>query len=598
MFTSKKVMVVVVTVFVFILGFSFAVQAYASQAQQISDPATQYLRENYGVDSVEQLIAKYRQEIQQNLSRQLQELKSEIPDMEMSNLNIPYRFGTATELPSVEPLTSESATFSQPAIVPAPIVALQYFSISGLCLVGLMVVPAVRKRKWLKRALAVCIIGLAAFSAGYLVGTITAQTGTIAIEPASFMETASYIISGDDTDGDGVLDIIYAKNGRTGQIEFSGSDAATVIQSAVAACSNGDLIVIKDDITLNSQIVLDKEIELRVNWQKIVTVNFADYAFKITGSGVKLSARLELAVDNAKGVLIQNASVCEVNLQVQGLGNGHGNIGVKIDNEDGSGAYWNVVRLWYPSSKMDTGIIIGDSNHYTANANHIWIEYLSNCGIGVDVAYGHANSVYAMDLSGHDVGVLLRSGNTGLKLWHLYGEYSAGQYAFKAEADTTFWALVHQSGGEYPSIDPTAEGFLNDFSNLRLFGTRKLDAPMSILMMYDSAGQTVTDPGTDYVTAFPSAITKIPFDKFKPKKIRIIAYAGGNETGSGKGIALWDGTAGAIICEVTWDGSGNGLRVGDWTDVDISTERSVWLKVKGSSATEDITVYRVEVQFY
>ena len=56
---------------------------------------------------------------------------------------------------------------------------------------------------------------------------------------------ASYVIFGEDTDGDGVLDIIYAKNGRTGEIEFSGTDAATVIQEAIEALSAGGSIFIR-----------------------------------------------------------------------------------------------------------------------------------------------------------------------------------------------------------------------------------------------------------------------------------------------------------------------------------------------------------------
>ena len=51
---------------------------------------------------------------------------------------------------------------------------------------------------------------------------------TITIEPPSFTETASYIIFK-------VGNTIYAKNGTTGEIEFSGTDASQVIQSAIDA---------------------------------------------------------------------------------------------------------------------------------------------------------------------------------------------------------------------------------------------------------------------------------------------------------------------------------------------------------------------------
>jgi len=82
-----------------------------------------------------------------------------------------------------------------------------------------------RKRRFLK------VLG-----AGAALGAIShilAQAGLpvvglgdqrIHIEPRSFVGPYDYIIFGEDTDGDGVNDIIYAKNGRTGQIEFQGTD--------------------------------------------------------------------------------------------------------------------------------------------------------------------------------------------------------------------------------------------------------------------------------------------------------------------------------------------------------------------------------------
>jgi len=51
-------------------------------------------------------------------------------------------------------------------------------------------------------------------------------------------ETASYVVFK-------VGAMYYAKNGRTGQIEFSGTDASTVIQSAIDALTDGGRIFIK-----------------------------------------------------------------------------------------------------------------------------------------------------------------------------------------------------------------------------------------------------------------------------------------------------------------------------------------------------------------
>jgi len=57
----------------------------------------------------------------------------------------------------------------------------------------------------------------------------------ITIVSGSFTETASYIIFK-------VGNTIYAKNGTTGEIEFSGTDASQVIQSAINALSSGGII--------------------------------------------------------------------------------------------------------------------------------------------------------------------------------------------------------------------------------------------------------------------------------------------------------------------------------------------------------------------
>ena len=54
--------------------------------------------------------------------------------------------------------------------------------------------------------------------------------------------TADYIIYGEDTNGDGIADIIYAKNGKTGEVEFKGTDATSVIQNTL---NNGNYIHIK-----------------------------------------------------------------------------------------------------------------------------------------------------------------------------------------------------------------------------------------------------------------------------------------------------------------------------------------------------------------
>jgi len=90
------------------------------------------------------------------------------------------------------------------------------------------------------------IILVASLVAGVVSSVYEQNTDTIVIEPKSFTEHYSYIIFGEDTDGDGVRDIIYAKNGETGEIEFVGNDFATVMQQAIDALpDSGGKILIK-----------------------------------------------------------------------------------------------------------------------------------------------------------------------------------------------------------------------------------------------------------------------------------------------------------------------------------------------------------------
>ncbi|RLI43872.1 hypothetical protein DRO69_08670 [Candidatus Bathyarchaeota archaeon] len=404
MFTGKKVMVVV-SVFVFILGFSFAVQAYASQAQQVGDLATQYLRENYGVNSIEELRAKLEQQYLVKSGTDVLYSSYDAADAIQWAIdhNDIYSGLKIEQYPSFDPAnqfetpTFEPITFNQPATVQASIMFLQYFGVSGLCLVGLMVVPAVRKRKWLKRVLAVSVIVLAAFSAGYLVGTISAQTGTIAIEPASFMETASYIISGEDTDNDGVLDIIYAKNGRTGQIEFSGSDAATVIQQAIDALTNGGKILIRaGNYTINTTLNIADNISIIGEGIDVTTLTYtgASNALELKGSGVFIAdLTLKGNADSGHGIYGTNKSPRGfINLKIEDFGED----GVHIE-------YANVFYLigvisWKLSSPpKNTGY-----GFYIKNCNVVLIEsctaYQNRVGIFLwntnNVLISNTNSEY------------------------------------------------------------------------------------------------------------------------------------------------------------------------------------------------------------
>ncbi|RJX16582.1 right-handed parallel beta-helix repeat-containing protein [Candidatus Bathyarchaeota archaeon] len=93
------------------------------------------------------------------------------------------------------------------------------------------------------------------------------------VQQGSGVESVDYIIFGVDTDGDKIADEIYAKNGLTGEIEFSGTDAATVIQNTIDALPTysypygGGTIAIKGTSNcfiyeITKKIVVDKPLRL------------------------------------------------------------------------------------------------------------------------------------------------------------------------------------------------------------------------------------------------------------------------------------------------------------------------------------------------
>jgi hypothetical protein len=108
-----------------------------------------------------------------------------------------------------------------------------------------------------------------------------------------------------------------------------------------------------------------------------------------------------------------------------------------------------------------------------------------------------------------------------------------------------------------------------------------------------TAGTTKTDPGTAYVE-FNYQMRRV-IDLTGVKQARISVSAIGNEAGSGKGVCVYDVTNGQVLCEKTWDGSTQIWAAGNWTDIDVA-EIKISVYVKGSSATEDITIYQVVLE--
>ena len=117
-------------------------------------------------------------------------------------------------------------------------------------------------------------------------------------------------------------------------------------------------------------------------------------------------------------------------------------------------------------------------------------------------------------------------------------------------------------------------------------------------LFQNTAGEAHAAPGVAYVEFDSDYRTNIDFSTFHAVQARIIVTAQGNEAGNGKGIEIYDSTGTAQICEVTWDGAAlqNAL-AGSFSTANIPTVASgIQIRDKGSSGTENITIYAVDLE--
>ena len=106
------------------------------------------------------------------------------------------------------------------------------------------------RREWLKKVPVSLAAGLAVGEIAHSIKSAQAQeNAALATE-----QEASYIIFADSADGNK----IKAKNGKTGKIDYFGTDASTVIQSAALALTSGrtwkEKVVLKGNFTISMPI--------------------------------------------------------------------------------------------------------------------------------------------------------------------------------------------------------------------------------------------------------------------------------------------------------------------------------------------------------
>ncbi|MBU1066977.1 hypothetical protein KKE60_04290 [Patescibacteria group bacterium] len=113
----------------------------------------------------------------------------------------------------------------------------------------------------------------------------------------------------------------------------------------------------------------------------------------------------------------------------------------------------------------------------------------------------------------------------------------------------------------------------------------------------NETGTLSAAPGVAYVEFDQSLRTSIDFSAIRGTRARVLITAQGNEAGAGKGIEIFDSGGAAQLCEVIWNGAAIALNApGAWTAFSLNLDTGFQVRVKGSSATENITVYTVDLQ--
>ena len=200
--TNRTLKICLLT-FVFLCAFSIGAQLVRSQIEYERElersPVTQYLRENYGVDTVEQYQVKLEQEAWLNYTQTLKQLNT-VDSEWLDNLkqsSLMPQFGTSAPAYQPKPTLSEALWFNLASV--NPMVELSVFSLSGIGFLAMTATPFVKNRKKVRYALALVFVCFVVFGVGFFVGQIFASSSVPNVYLDQLPSTASYVISTDGT---------------------------------------------------------------------------------------------------------------------------------------------------------------------------------------------------------------------------------------------------------------------------------------------------------------------------------------------------------------------------------------------------------------
>jgi len=271
----------------------------------------------------------------------------------------------------------------------------------------------------------------------WLSGTLYNRTDVIAFPE----QTATFIIFGKDTDGDGVYDIVYAKNTTSGQIQYGGewdaggvdgSNASAVIQASVSALSRGGNIFIKaGDYYITSEIKLTEGITIEGEGYDA----WSPYATRLIQSGNTNIFHLEGShADHINCVQIKNMFL---------YGNRSNYSGNAIVSDYGGGT---LLQDLYIFNFKGYGIVM--TEEWDSTLIHVVVE---DCG---DSATGKESVAFLNSLEGNTSGIyvfnlrIMRSDYNSLKM----EGYRLEVYQIQIEQDNTKDLIAIDLDADYCKI--------------------------------------------------------------------------------------------------------------------------------------------------
>jgi len=121
---------------------------------------------------------------------------------------------------------------------------------------------------------------------------------------------------------------------------------------------------------------------------------------------------------------------------------------------------------------------------------------------------------------------------------------------------------------------------------------------MVIRLFSNTDGETHANPGAAYAEFDVDYRTNIDFSTLHAVQARVVVTAQGDEATDNKGIDIYNNTGAAQLCEVTWNGAAlQQCLAGSWSTTNMPIVASqITIRDKGSTGTEDITIYTVDLE--